>query len=56
MHPAISRDLIAARLADERRRAAHHRPDRSHSRSAPERRATRKRAGPLLRWRILRLS
>jgi hypothetical protein len=56
LHPVISRDLIGARRADERRRAAHRHPVRSQSRSVPVRRSGRNRAGPLLRWRILRLS
>ena len=56
LHPVISRDLIAARRADERRRAAHHYRVPSQSRSVPVRRSVRNRAGSLLRWRILRLS
>ena len=56
MHPAMSRDLIAARVDDNLRRASDRRPARANRRSLPARRSARDRASPRLRWRILRLS
>ena len=55
LHPAISRDLNAARRAEDLSRAARRRSYSANRRSRVDRRPTRNRAGPRLRQLVWRL-
>jgi hypothetical protein len=55
LHPAMSRDLNAARRAEDLNRAARRRSSRAIRRSRVDRRSTHNRAGPRLRQLVWRL-